>query len=145
LRSSVDKYTLHCVCEDCGHSYALQPTVPYPIGGGVYSSSKDWCPKCGGFPNPKFGCEAHRPKKLRVCDAALLVLEETGNPAVMWGDRVLLHQIANRAGLKRRKQAWQTENAVLSALSRQPGKLVPGYTRSGGSERRLRIFRLSAK
>jgi hypothetical protein len=82
---------------------------------------------------------------VRVCDAALLVLRETDNPAVMWGDCGLLDMIARRAGLK-----WKTgvtwaiadmHTRVLNALSNQPGKLVPGKT-IGGNGRRLRIFHL---
>ena len=34
---------------------------------------------------------------MRVCDAAVEVLRETGNPACMWGDEGLLHLIAERA------------------------------------------------
>jgi hypothetical protein len=76
----------------------------------------------------------------RVCDAAVEVLRETDNPAVMWGDSGLLHLIANRAGVKSAKRAWITEDRVLNALSRQPGELVPGTTCSGGGNRRVRIF-----
>lgn len=76
---------------------------------------------------------------MRVCDAAAVVLTETGNPAVMWGDTGLLHLIAERAGLPSKDRAWKTENAVLAALSRQPGALVSGHTR-GPYGRRVRIF-----
>lgn len=62
---------------------------------------------------------------MRICDAAVEVLRETGNPAVMWGDSGLLHAIADRAKARCRGRAWKTEEAVLAALSRQPGKLVP--------------------
>ena len=77
--------------------------------------------------------------KMRVCDAAVAVLTETDNPAVMWGDTGLLHLIAVRAGLRARDRAWKTENAVLAALSRQPGALVAGTTREAHG-RRVRIF-----
>ena len=79
--------------------------------------------------------------RLRVCDAAVLVLRETGNPAVMWGDSGLLHAIANRASLHSRNRAWHTEIAVLNALSAQPGKLLVGETKTMRG-RRVRIFRL---
>lgn len=75
----------------------------------------------------------------RVCDAAVEILRETDNPAVMCGDTVLLHQIAARAGVW--PNAWVTERRVLDALSRQPGILVPRYTRRGDG-RLVRIFRL---
>jgi hypothetical protein len=81
-------------------------------------------------------------KRIRVCDAAVAVLTETNNPAVMWGDTGLLHMIAKRAGLPSKGRAWMTEDAVLRALSRQPGSLIAGLTR-GPSEvrgRRVRIF-----
>ncbi len=35
-------------CESCGHKYDVKATVDFCDGSGVYSSSKDWCPKCGG-------------------------------------------------------------------------------------------------
>lgn len=76
---------------------------------------------------------------MRVCDAAVAVLTETGNPAVMWGDTGLLHLIAERAGLPSKDRAWKTENAVLAALSRRPGDLVKGLTREAHG-RRVRIF-----
>lgn len=79
---------------------------------------------------------------MRVCDAALLVLRETKNPAVMWGDSGLLHQIAQRANIYMKMRSWMTETAVLNALSKQPGELVAGSTlsHSGGRQRRVRIF-----
>lgn len=81
---------------------------------------------------------------LRVCDAAVIVLRETDNPAVGWGDTGLLHLIAARASLPSRERAWMTENAVLNALSRQPGVLVAGYTRVNvsGRQRWVRLFSL---
>jgi hypothetical protein len=66
---------------------------------------------------------------MRVCDAAVLVLRETGNPAVMWGDVGLLHAIARRARMRTMDRAWVTERAVLGALSMQPGELVAALTR----------------
>lgn len=84
-------------------------------------------------------CPESVPRRVRVCDAALAVLRETGNDAVMWGDEQLLHLIADRAGIKQ-KGAWETSTRVLNALSRQPGELVPGLTRTGRN-RVVRIFR----
>jgi hypothetical protein len=78
---------------------------------------------------------------MRLCDAAIAVLRETDNPAVMFGDEGLLHQIAERAGAKSRGRAWETSAAVLAALSKTPGELVPGHVRDGRG-RRVRIFRL---
>lgn len=77
---------------------------------------------------------------MRACDAAVLVLRETGNPAVMWGDSGLLHAVADRAGLKSCGRAWKTEAAVLDALSKQPGDLVPALTDIYDGGRRVRIF-----
>ena len=79
-------------------------------------------------------------KCIRTCDAAVLVLRETGNPAVMWGDTHLLHEIAKRAGLK--INGWKTERQVLNNLTRCPGILIPKHTICGGHERLVRIFRL---
>ena len=79
---------------------------------------------------------------MRTCDAAVLVLQETNNPAVMWGDEHLLHLIAERAGLRTAHRAFNTGPAVLANLSKCPGILVAGFTRCGGHERLVRIFRL---
>jgi hypothetical protein len=59
----------------------------------------------------------------------------------MWGDSGLLHKIANRAGIRMRARGWRTETAVLNALSKQPGELIPG-TAAGLRGRRVRIFSL---
>ena len=77
-------------------------------------------------------------------EVAVLLLRETGNPAVMWGDTRLLHEIARRAGLRCAAQSWTTENRVLNTLSRRPGILVPGLTsvRMRGADRSVRIFYL---
>ena len=81
---------------------------------------------------------------MRTCDAALAVLRETDNPAVMWGDEGLLHTIAERAGLRSCGRAWETSACVLANLSAQPGELIPGYTfvTHAGRDRRVRIFYL---
>ena len=76
---------------------------------------------------------------MRACDAAVAVLRETKNPAVMWGDSGLLHLIAERAGLRTQDRSWKTEDAVLRCLSRQPGDLVSGTTVTGNG-RRVRCF-----
>lgn len=79
--------------------------------------------------------------RLRMCDAAVLVLRETDNPAVMSGDAGLLHAIATRAGAKCRGKSVWTEFAVIDTLSKTPGELVPALTQ-GAHGRTLRIFRL---
>lgn len=75
----------------------------------------------------------------RVCDAAVEVLKETGNPHVMWGDVHLLHEIAERAGIPH--QGPRTQRRVLDALSKTSGKLRAGLTELI-SGRVVRIFRL---
>jgi hypothetical protein len=79
---------------------------------------------------------------MRTCDAAIAVLRETQNPAVMWGDEGLLHLIADRAGMLMAHKSWRTSRAVLANLSRCPGELVARMARghSGGRERWVRIF-----
>lgn len=78
--------------------------------------------------------------KQRVCDAAAVdVLRETDNPAVMWGDEGLLHLIAERMGWEH--ECTRTSDRVLNALSKTPGRLMPGYTTTGNN-RRVRIFHL---
>jgi hypothetical protein len=78
---------------------------------------------------------------MRVCDAAANVLRLTDNPAVMWGDSGLLHAIAELAEISTRARSWQTEHAVLDALAKTPGELVPRYT-TAVRGRRVRIFYL---
>lgn len=68
------------------------------------------------------------PARMRTCDAAVLVLRETGDPAVMWGDAHLLRLIAERAGIP-----------VRDGRERF---LIPKHTICGGRERLVRIFRL---
>lgn len=82
--------------------------------------------------------------RMRTCDAAVLVLRETDNPAVMWGDEGLLHLIAARAGLAIAGHSWHTSQAVLANLARCPGELVAQHARghSGGRSRWVRIFTL---
>ena len=65
---------------------------------------------------------------MRTCDAAVEVLRETRNPAVMWGDEGLCHLIAERAGLHSVSRAWKTSDAVLRNLSRRHDGLVAGHT-----------------
>lgn len=76
---------------------------------------------------------------MRICDAAVAVLRETSNPAVMSGDSGLLHMIAERAG--RPHRGFLTEKLVLDALTKQPGELLALYT-CDGRNRSVRIFRL---
>lgn len=79
---------------------------------------------------------------MRTCDAAVAVLRETKNGAVMWGDEGLLHLIAEKAGLKAKGRAWKTSDAVLANLSRCHDGLVAGHTtaRPRGHGRAVRIF-----
>ena len=84
------------------------------------------------------------PSMTRVCDVAVEVLQETGDPAVMWGDCGLLDMIAARAGMLRRVDQpmggiRDLHRRVLNSLSRQPGTLVAGTTLDGRN-RRVRIF-----
>lgn len=77
---------------------------------------------------------------MRICDAAVLVLRESGNPAVMFGDEGLLHMIADRAKARCAGRAWHTSAAILNALSRTPGKLVAGHTWCARGNRKARCF-----
>ena len=77
---------------------------------------------------------------MTYAEAAVEVLRETENPAVMWGDSGLLHMISDRAG--RGHDGWRTEARVLDALARAPGELVPGLTGRLHGGRPLRIFYL---
>jgi hypothetical protein len=64
---------------------------------------------------------------MRACDAAIQVLIESNNPAVMYGDEWLCHQIAARLGWDH--EGPRTSRRLLQALSRTPGRLVKGYCR----------------
>lgn len=77
---------------------------------------------------------------MKAWEAAIEVLRETNNPAVMWGDCGLLHAIARKANMRCQGKAWKTEERVLNALSRAPGKLRKGFT-VGERGRRVLIFR----
>lgn len=77
---------------------------------------------------------------MTVWQAAIAVLRETDNPAVMWGDEGLLHMIAQRLGWP--AEAWETSDRVMAALNRTPGELVKGKTRLPNG-RIVSIFRLS--
>lgn len=59
---------------------------------------------------------------MRICDAAVEILRETGNQSVMWGDLGLLHDIAERAGWSH--ESFRTPPRVLAALSKTPGPLM---------------------
>jgi hypothetical protein len=83
-------------------------------------------------------------RRVRVAEAAVAVLRETDNPAVMWGDCGLLDLIAERAGMERDSSKWMggipdRHTRVLNALSRRPGDLVPSFTLTGRG-RRVRVF-----
>lgn len=58
---------------------------------------------------------------MRACDAAIVVLIETDNPSVMYGDEWLCHQIAGRLGWESAGPA--TTRRVLRALAKTPGRL----------------------
>jgi hypothetical protein len=75
---------------------------------------------------------------MRVCDAAVEVLRETDNPAVMFGDEGLLHLIAERLGWPH--ECTKTSDRVMAALARTPGELVKRKTKIYG--RWVNIFRL---
>jgi hypothetical protein len=76
---------------------------------------------------------------VRICDAAVLVLRETNNPAVMTTDAGLLHAICERAG--RPHRGFRTEKLIMAALSKQPGVLIPRRTK-GYRNITMRIFYL---
>ena len=61
---------------------------------------------------------------MRVCDAAIQVLIDTDNPALMYGDEWLCHQVAARLGWRHDGPA--TSRRVLQALSKTPGRLIKG-------------------
>lgn len=70
-------------------------------------------------------------KKIRVSDAALAVLRETGNHCVQFGDETLLHLIAERLGWPH--EGPKTSDRVMTNLLSQPRDLVKVKTaRFGG-------------
>lgn len=79
---------------------------------------------------------------MKIWEAAVEVLSETNNDAVMWGDSFLLHMISKRAGKK--PKGWRTETLVLQALSRCPGPFIKRYTRAANG-RLVLVFRLESK
>ncbi len=85
---------------------------------------------------------------MKCWEAAVQILRETGNPAVMTGDAFLLHAIHDLMAWPQREwpQSLRVEKKVLDALTNNPGILIPKKTLSncgrGGAERAVRIFRL---
>lgn len=80
--------------------------------------------------------------KRRVCDAAVEVLRETKNDAVMTTDTYLCHAIAKRAAMQTNGIHPLTIcKRVIDNIARQPGILVPLMT-LGYRNRAVRIFRL---
>jgi hypothetical protein len=67
---------------------------------------------------------------MRAWEAAIQILIETDNPAVMYGDEWLCHQIATRLGWEH--AGPETSRRVLRALSKTPGRLVKGLVRMPG-------------
>lgn len=74
---------------------------------------------------------------MKVCVAAEMILREEGIPQVRTGDSRLLHDIAERAGIK--PESWKTEKKVLRSLARNPGNLVPALERRTDA-RMVRVF-----
>ena len=77
---------------------------------------------------------------MKMHEAAVEVLRETDNQAVMFGDEQLLHLILERADPGCYHGAWEGSKRVLDALSRDPGILKPGKTMCGN--RVVRVFRM---
>lgn len=74
-----------------------------------------------------------------VWKAAVKVLEETGNQCVMYGDVVLLHDIANKMGWP--PEAWETQQRVMMALNKYPGELLKQKIRLSNG-RIVSVFKL---
>ena len=74
---------------------------------------------------------------MRCCDAAIEVLRETNNPAVMAGDLGLLHMIADRLDWKH--EGPRTTDRVIAALHKTPGELLRKYT-LGSRNQRTSLF-----
>ena len=72
---------------------------------------------------------------MKIHEAAVAVLRETKNPAVMWGDAHLLHTIAERAQVPWRGRASLTERRVLDALTRDPSILIAKKTLLAADDR----------
>lgn len=69
-------------------------------------------------------------RRMRACDAAVAVLQETGEPTIMYGDEWLAHQVAKRLGWE--AEGPRTTRRVLAALARTPGELVNSLVRMPG-------------
>jgi len=67
-------------------------------------------------------------KHKSIADIVVEVLQETGNPGIMWGDTVLLDMVAERCNhttLKKKKNGSWTHpldrhNRILDALDKDP-------------------------
>jgi len=85
-----------------------------------------------------------RARPVRIADVAEEHLRSTENNRVMWGDTRLLHEIAAKAG--KAADGKKTEQQVLDALWRTPGRLVKGHVllRNGRTVRCLWLPEASA-
>lgn len=66
--------------------------------------------------------------RMSIAEAAVIVLKETDNPAVGYGDSGLLHAICEKAGLAHR--GWKTEGYILKGLERRPDLFEKRYFRA---------------
>lgn len=83
--------------------------------------------------------EAGRERGKRIREAAPIVLRETKNTAVMWGDCGLLDEIAERADPSLIKLHPMLRHEIVLDALRSCAALVPGIVRVGQT-RRVRIF-----
>ena len=82
---------------------------------------------------------------MRICDAAVEVLRETDNPAVMFEDCCLIDLIAKRAERIIEGELPNSRHIrIINALDRQPGILIPGKSclRNGNRDYWVRSFKL---
>lgn len=116
-------------CEHCGEMFSC-------TGSGNAANRRfcsTHCRCCAYDPN--------RPSVIppKASEAAIAILRETDNPAVMKGDERLLHMIAERCGWKH--DGPKTSLRVLNALSKSPGQLIPSkVVRNDGQT--VRVFAL---
>lgn len=81
------------------------------------------------------------PSRITIGEIAARFLRDNGHQSVMWGDVMLLHEIAAAAGIE--SNGSVTERRVLNAIDRS-GVLVKVYTivRIRNRERAVRCFYL---
>lgn len=108
------------VCASCGKQGQFSQARGHRL--------KDYSCRCGGLLKRIGWQEMYRLRAgtPTAAEAAVLLLLETNNPAIQWGDSRLLHDVATRIGLPH--EGPNTEKRVLDLIEKtNSGLLIKDY------------------